>query len=292
MKSNISIVILIYEEKFDVISECLEQLKDFCIIIVDNSNDVLRRKKIEKNFNIFKYFLNKKNLGFGKAVNLGIQFCTTDYLLILNPDCIISQSSIKILLEKLNQYDNCFMTTPTLVTRDNIVSQNSSLFPESEILKSPIKIDGDICCQSVLAAAMFCRTNEIKKIGMFDENFFLFYEDDDLCRRIFNLKKSIVQIFNAKAIHQHGEGKSIKNSLKRSFIINFNMTYSELYYFYKIQDYDKKFNLLKKKIPNYLVKFFLNFLLFKLNKSIYFFAKVMAFIKFKFFLKKNKSNFN
>ncbi len=287
MKNNVSIIILIYEEKFDVICKCLEQLKNFSIIVIDNTNNVPRKKKIEENFNIYKYFLNKKNLGFGKAINKGIQSCTTDYLLILNPDCIITESSIKILLEKLNKYDDCFMTTPTLFSHDNKITQNSSLFPESGFLKSPISIDGDTCCQSILAAAMFCRTNEIKKIGMFDENFFLFYEDDDLCRRIYNSKKSIIQTFDAKAIHQHGEGKSINNSLKRSFIINFNMTYSELYYFFKIKDYDKKFNLLKKKIPSYSLKCLLNLLIFKLNKSIYFFAKIAAYIKFKTFLKKN-----
>ena len=287
MKNNISIIILIYEEKFNVISECLEQLRDFSIIIVDNANNITRKEKIEKNFNIYKYFLNKNNLGFGKAVNKGIKSCSTDYLLILNPDCIITASSIKILLEKLNEYKDCFMTTPTLFTNDNKITQNSSLFPESGVLKSPISINGDICCQSILAAAMFCRTNDIKEIGMFDENFFLFYEDDDLCRRIYNLKKSIIQTFNAKAIHQHGEGKSIKNSLKRSFIINFNMTYSELYYFFKIKSHKEKFKLLRKKIPSYSIKCLLNLLIFRLNKSVYFFAKIVAYIKFKNFLKRN-----
>ena len=57
-------------------------------------------------------------------------------------------------------------------------------------------------------------------------------------------KKSIIQILEATAIHQHGEGKSIKNSFKRTFIINFNMTYSELYYYFKINNHYKKFSLL------------------------------------------------
>ena len=87
----------------------------------------------------------------------------------------------------------------------------------------PINIDGDICCQSVLAAAMMCRTKEIIKIGLFDENFFLFYEDDDLCKRVRNLKKSIIQIYNAKAIHIHGQGKSIKSSLKKYPIVKINI---------------------------------------------------------------------
>ena len=50
---------------------------------------------------------------------------------------------------------------------------------------------------------------------MFDENFFIFFEDNDLCRKVYIKKKSVIQIFKAKAIHQHGLGNSIKNSFKR-----------------------------------------------------------------------------
>ena len=131
-----------------------------------------------------------------------------------------------------------------------------------------------------------CRTKEIIKIGLFDENFFLFYEDDDLCKRIRNLKKSIIQIYNAKAIHIHGQGKSIKNSLKKSFIINYNMTYSELYYFFKIGNHRQKLKTLDKKIVSYSIKIIINFLIFRFNKSIYYFSKVLAFYKFSLMIKK------
>ena len=74
--------------------------------------------------------------------------------------------SIIILLENLNKYQDCFMTTPTLLNHNNEIEQNASMFPETGILKEPINIEGDICCQSVLAAAMMCRTEEIIKIGL------------------------------------------------------------------------------------------------------------------------------
>ena len=286
MENKVTVVILIYEENLDVIYECLKSIKNFKIIIIDNANNAKRRDKIQKDFKIDKYFLNMKNYGFSKAINVGIKNCSTDYLLILNPDCIISEKSINILLENLDKYKDCFMTTPTLLNHNNGIEQNASMFPETGIPKEPIKIDGDICCQSVLAAAMMCRTKEIIKIGLFDENFFLFYEDDDLCKRIRNLKKSIIQIYNAKAIHIHGQGKSIKNSLKKSFIINYNMTYSELYYFFKIGNHRQKLKTLDKKIVSYSIKIIINFLIFRFNKSIYYFSKVLAFYKFSFMIKK------
>jgi N-acetylglucosaminyl-diphospho-decaprenol L-rhamnosyltransferase len=289
MKNKISIIILIFEENIDVIYKCLEQLKKFNIIIIDNLGNVERKNKIIKKFDIIKYFFNNKNLGFSKSINKGIKFCNTEYLLILNPDCIITESSIKILLEKLNRYEDSFLITPTFYTQNNEKTLNATMLPESGIYKSTLLIDGDICCQSILAAAMFCRTEEIKKIGMFDENFFLFYEDDDLCRRVNKINRSIIQTSDAKAIHQHGEGKSIKNSFKRTFIINYNMTYSELYYFYKINKHHEKLKNLRKKIPKYIFKFILNLVILRLNKSIYFFSKVFAFIRFYFFSKNNKN---
>ena len=287
MEKKITIIILIFEEKIGVIFECLKLLSDFEIILIDNSNNLERKKKLSENFNISKYFLNKKNLGFSKAINRAIKNCDTEYLLILNPDCLITKDEILKLYKSIIKYNNCIITTPTLITRENKIAQNASLFPESGSLRTPFKIDGDLCCQSILAAAMFCKTSELIKIGLFDENFFLFYEDDDLCRRINNEKKSIIQVSDAVAIHQHGEGESISNLLKKTFIINYNMTYSELFYFYKINKHHEKFNILKKKIPNYIFKFILNLFLIRFNKSVYFFSKILAFLKFKSLLNKN-----
>ena len=287
MERNITIIILIFEEKIEVIFKCLKLLSDFEIILIDNSNNLERKKKLSENFNISKYFLNKKNLGFSKAINRAIKNCDTEYLLILNPDCLITKDEILKLYKSIIKYNNCIITTPTLITRENKIAQNASLFPESGSLRTPFKIDGDLCCQSILAAAMFCKTSELIKIGLFDENFFLFYEDDDLCRRINNEKKSIIQVSDAVAIHQHGEGESISNLLKKTFIINYNMTYSELFYFYKINKHHEKFNILKKKIPNYIFKFILNLFLIRFNKSVYFFSKILAFLKFKSLLNKN-----
>ena len=243
MNNKITIIILIFEENLNTILNCIKSVKNFKIIIVDNSGNKKRKEAITKKFNIYKYFLNKTNLGFGKGSNIGIKNCDTEYLLILNPDCIISEESVNKLLASLLKYENCYITAPTFIDQNNKLTLNASSFPEISYQRNTINLENDICCQSVLGAAMFCRTEQIKSLGMFDENFFIFYEDYDLCRKVYNKKKSVIQIFNATAIHQHGLGNSIKNTFKRSFIINFNMTFSELYYFYKISIFLKSLSL-------------------------------------------------
>ena len=286
MNNKITIIILIFEENLNTILNCIKSVKNFKIIIVDNSGNKKRKEAVTKKFNIYKYFLNKINLGFAKGNNIGIKNCDTEYLLILNPDCIISEESINKLLASILKYENCYITAPTFIDENNQLTFNASSFPEISHNIDILKLEGDICCQTVLGAAMFCKTEQIKSLDMFDENFFIFYEDYDLCRKIYNKKKSVIQIFNATAVHQHGLGNSIKNTFKRSFIINFNMTFSELYYFYKINKHQKKYDNLEKKVLNYFIKSIICLLIFNLNKFVYYFSKILAFYKFYRFIKK------
>ena len=105
---KLSILIILYEENLEMISKCLEKIKDFKIIIIDNANDKSLKDEIVKKFKIYKYFLNKKNIGFSKAANQGIQACETEYLLILGSDCLITYSSIENLMIAKEKYRNCF----------------------------------------------------------------------------------------------------------------------------------------------------------------------------------------
>ena len=151
-----------------------------------------------------------------------------------------------------------------------------------------LESEGDVCVDTVLASAILFKKRDMMEIGLFDENFFIWFEDFDLCRRIRERKKSTIQIFEAKAYHVHGQRKSIKNPLKKTFIENYNMTFGELYYFFKIKQHDEKYKKIKKKLLNFIVKSVINLLLIRFNRSIYYFSKVVAFFKFKKILNKNK----
>ena len=123
------------------------------------------------------------------------------------------------------------------------------------------------------------------EIGLYDENFFLYFLDDELCRRIRKRKKSVIQILNAKATHAHGQIK-VRNLIKRTFLRHLNFTFDELYYFYKIKKHEKIFNELKKKIPKYFIKLVLNLTVLRINRVVYFLSKIIAYHKFKKLLKK------
>ena len=284
--NEITIIIVLYEEKEQLVLRCLESLKNFKIIIVDNANNSSLKKKVERNYKIHKYILNKKNYGYSRAANQAIKLSDTEFILMFQADGIIDQKDILKLLDTHKKYDNSFIVSPTLFDKDQNLSANSGNFPEKYLYKTPIIFDGDICAETVLGSIIMFKREDIIKIGLYDENLFLYFLDDELCKRIRDKKKAVIQVLSAKATHEHGQIK-VKNPIKRTFLRNFNFTFDELYYFYKIKKHEKLFNELSNKVPKYFIKLLLNLIILRLNKAVYFLSKILAFYKFKKLLKKN-----
>ena len=278
---------VLYEEKVSLVFQCLKNIKNYKIIIIDNAGDANLKKKIEEKFRIYKYILNKKNYGWSKAVNHAIRQCDTEYIMMLQADCLISNKEISILYQSHNKYKNCFMISPTYYDEKSKLSYNGGSLPEKKLGMDVLNLEGDVCVDSVITSVVLYKKKDILKLGLFDENLFLYFGDYEIGRRIINKKKSIVQIYNAKIQHSHGNIK-VKNLLKKTFIINYNFTFDELYYFFKIKKHYEIFNNLKKKIPNYIIKSVINLFLLRLTQSVYYFSKVAGFYKFNKFLNKNK----
>ena len=282
--SELTIIIVLYEEEANLLLRCLKNIKNFKIIIVDNANNVSLKKKIEEKFQIHKYILNKKNYGVTIAANQAIKQCDTEYILILAADCLISDKDISILLESHKKYKNCFITSPTYYDKDSKLSYNGGGLPEKNLGMDVLNLEGDVCVDTVLGSAILFKKSDMLELGLLDENFFMYFEDDDLCRRIKLKSKSVIQIFDAKAQHVHGQLK-VKNFLKKIFIWHYNFTYDELYYYFKINKHHEKYEYLKKKLPNYIIKSIINLFLLRLTQSVYCFSKVAAFYKFNKLLK-------
>jgi GT2 family glycosyltransferase len=284
--NEITIIIVLYEEEINLILRCLENIKNFKIIIVDNAGNTSLKKKIEEKYKIYRYILNTKNYGYAKAANQAIKQCDTEYVLMFQADGLISKKDISILLKSHQKYKDCFIVSPTYYDKESKLSYSSGYLPEKNSNKDILNLEGDVCVEAVLGSIILFKKKDILELGLFDENFFLYYLDFELCRRITKSKKLIIQIFDAKVQHEHGKIK-VKNTLKKTFIRNYNFTFDELYYFFKINKHTEIFNNLKKKLPNYIIKLIINIFLLRLTQSIYYFSKVAAFYKFNKLLNKN-----
>ena len=275
---EITVLIVLYKEKYNLISKTLEILKSFKKIIIDNGCDAELKKEIETSYEIENYILNKRNIGFSAGYNQAIKLCKTEFCLILGPDCIIEKKAIMKLQEVYNKYDNCFMTAPTSYNEKKELTYNGGPLPEKFHKDKVLSLTGDTCVQSVLGACMFVKKIELEELEMFDENFFLYYSDDDLCRKIGKLKKSIIQVYDAKCLHSHGL-LVLTNRYSKIFIREYNLAYDGLYYYHKNNNQSYLLTN-KKKIRSYLIKFIIQLLLFRLEKSVKIFSRLLAYYKF------------
>ena len=277
--NELTIQIVLYEETKELIFKCLEHLKNFKILILDNSSNKKLRDQILNKFDIKEYILLNKNLGYSKGHNYLSNKVDTKYILILNADCQIDEKNIRNLLQSFAKYEDCGLISPTTFNYKFEQTYNGGLFFENQNQCEITEISGDTCFQTVLGAAMLIEKKLFIDLGKFNENMFLFFSDYDLCKKIRKLNKSVIQTRSAKAFHIHGNSK-VKNILKKIYLREFNMTYDQLYYF----NINKLENILLKKLKkqhlNYLFKLILNLFIFKYSKFIYYFSRISAYYKF------------
>jgi len=282
LHKDITIVIVLYKETFELLSKTLTTINSFKKIIIDNDRNLDLKKKIESQFSINQYILNKKNNGFSAGYNQAIKLSKTKFTLVLGPDCIIEEKDIFKLIKKISENDNCFIVSPTSYDENNDLTYAGGLLPENGEKNIIIDIKGDTCVESTLGACMLFRTKDLIENDLFfDENFFLYYSDDDLCRRIKKIKKSIIQVYDSKCIHQHGIVK-VKNKYVKKFIRDYNLTFDKYYYFFKINNHIDLINTYKKRIPLFVLRFFLKVLTLNILAAVGLAAKYYAYHKFKF----------
>ena len=116
---DITIVIVLYKETFELLSKTLIPINSFKKIIIDNDGNFELKKKVESQFSINQYILNKKNNGFSAGYNQAIKLSKTKFTLVLGPDCIIEEQDILKLIQKISENNNCFIVSPTSYDENN-----------------------------------------------------------------------------------------------------------------------------------------------------------------------------
>ncbi len=276
--SQITILMVLYEESEEIVIKTLKKIKNFKIIIVDNTGDQNLKKKITNKFEISTYYLSNKNLGFSKGFNKALEFCTTDYVFIKNSDCYIDEENILKLFDYIKNNENCGIVSPTSYDEKGILSYNCGNLAENENTNEILKVEGDICVEKVLGSSMFAKTEDIKKVGMFNEKLFIYFSDDDLCKKIKNIGKHIIQIYKSKCVHVHGISK-VKNKFKSVYLKELYFTLDELIYFKNINN--NKEDKLKSKLLKYFFKILVSLFLFRFLNLVKYYARIYAYIKFK-----------
>ena len=239
MKKTVSVLIVSYNVR-EYIAHAIDSIiksdaDDFEIIIIDNNsfdNTVPYLKERYSHLRQIKIIKNTKNIGFGKAVNQAAKIANGKNYLILNPDTIIQEETISILHDYLEQNPNVGMVGPKILNADGTLQLAckrsfptlnvalpkllglSRLFPNSKWAGKYnltfLDEDQISSVDAISGSCMFIRSFLFHELKGFDEQFFMFGEDLDLCSRIWKNNYEVHYVPNTQIIHYQGE--SVKSA--------------------------------------------------------------------------------
>lgn len=225
------VAVIVAFESADVLPACLEALARESIpaILVDNASTD-RSAEIARNHDAVT-IVNPRNEGFGRGMNIGVRAATGfDHVLILNPDAVVKPGFAVAMRKAIAQYPDAGILGPSITGPDG-----SIFFPLRSVLspylqndrKKPCVPEGDCCAPFLSGACYLIERRFFLDLGGFDPDIFLFYEDNDLCRRVADAGRSIVYVHDAKVAH--AQGRSSSPAKGRRFKTRWHYAWSEGY---------------------------------------------------------------
>ena len=235
---DLSIIIVNYNTK-ELLEQCLASIfknisyLNYEVFVVDNNSHDKSQNMVKELFPKVNLIENNNNYGFAKANNQAIKLCKGKYILLLNSDTIILNNSINKLFEFMERNNNVGVVGPKLLysnknlqiscrkystitnavyplipilNRININKLSDKYF-DSNFYNLTQKVD------YVCGACMMLKSHLFKDIGLFDEQFFIYSEEEDLCYRIMKKGWDIIYFPFAEVIHF--ESESFNNSIEK-----------------------------------------------------------------------------
>ena len=265
-RQNLSVIIVSFKSD-KVIHDCIRSIdSEIEIIVVDNSNNKDFKETIEKKYENVRCILSEQNIGMGAGNNLGIKNTNKDFALILNPDVTLEINAFEEIIKASNTIDNFGLMAPI---SSNLEYPNYKADNPDTI--NPFKV------KSIDGYAMLLnlkKLRQIKDFNFFDENFFLYLENDDLCLRIKKKKQNIYIIKNALISHKGG----ISQNRELEYLRNWHWMWSKFYFNKK---HYGAINALKKIIFNLLsanLKYLTYLLIFNKHKTKIYKMRILGLI--------------
>ena len=242
--SDLSIIIVTYKTNLNILEKCLSSIDpSIKIVIIENSSKFINEDQVANKYKNVSIFCTGSNIGYAGGNNYGLQKIDTKYALILNPDIICEKNyfeNIKIYLN--TELDFSIIGSQYL---DNETYQPAGFFDNNLGLKdADYQEDLNLSkVEWVVGCSMLLNLKKFKSKSIFDENFFLFFEEFDLCK---SLKKSGEKVYSSsKLIVNHLGFKSstdFTDEINLMKLRSWHYMWSYFYYHKKNKGY---FNALK-----------------------------------------------
>ena len=260
MESNdLSVVIVTYRSENKIFS-CLDSIpSEIDVIVVENSNNEEFKKLIEQKYSNVKCILANENLGYARGNNIGLKQVTTKYALVLNPDARLEKNCVSIFLDTAKKFQDFWLIGPANNQTD--FRANSEEF-EVDNLKG---------------FAIFFNIQKFNN-SFFDENYFLYFEEIDLCKKVKIKKGKIILSKNIKINHE-GSGSVDKNNINEfEKNRNWHWMWSTFYYHKKYKGFLIALIIIMPKFITSIFKIFLYQLTFNIKKRDIYFSRMSGIL--------------
>lgn len=212
-------------------------------VVVDNASSDGSPATVAEFAPFARLVCNQENVGFARGVNQGLAHTSTPLVLIMNPDCRLVPNAIAALRRELLRRDDCAIVGPRILDPDGSVQGSArgdpdmltGLFGRTSLLRRVLP-DLNVSKRNVITdeatrqgkssvrvdwlsgACMLARREALDKVHGFDERYFLYWEDADLCRRLRALKYHVRYVPEATAFHRVGHSsRRLRASAIRAF---------------------------------------------------------------------------
>ncbi len=208
---EISIIIVSYNTR-DLIGKCVGSVleEEDCrkeIFVVDNGSSDGSVAYLQEAFPMVSLVANQENRGFAAANNQVLNRCRGKYIFFLNPDARLRRGALRAILSYMESNPRVGLAGTKLVDPDGTLQwSKSEQYLGQEYTRGELSgLPGSIAC--VIGASMVAHADVVKKIGGFDEDFFLYGEDQDICLRVRKYGYEIGYIDEAVVIHSGGQSE-------------------------------------------------------------------------------------
>src|ERR1017187_2765200 len=225
MSASPCIVIVSYNVR-DRLRDCLRNLSGQRVIVVDNASGDDSAAMVRAEFPAAELIANTGNRGFAAACNQGITASTEDFILVLNPDTLVTPAALQTLLDIMQAESRAGACGPRILNPDGSLQPScrrfptlprllldefglGKLFPRSKFFGGYRMTwwahDQRREVDQVMGAALLLRRAALKQVGTFDERFFMYFEEVDLCLRLHDAGWKVLFVPDAQVIHHGGQ---------------------------------------------------------------------------------------
>ena len=243
----------------EIIKERIEEIdKKIPIIIIENSKNIILKEKLEKQYNNINVIIPKENLGWGKAVNIGIKQSVTPFVFITQPDVKLIDDCLSKLITCIREFKNFTILTPKDL--NNKIYNNFEIYNKHD----PINSKNEFSLKEVdyVDLTWLINKSNFDDSDLWDEKMFLYFEAQDFAKRLKKKKKKIYVADKINTFHIGSSSHDKKLEYFSNLNRNWHFNWSRHYYYKKHYG----FMFAYRKSTSILIK-----LIMKILKNLIFF---------------------